>query len=63
MSGPYTTQLGAGLGLVDETNTLLELWTPGMSANQLNQVALEKGRFPPGGHPNSPICGHLKIPQ
>ncbi len=43
---PYTTQLGAGLGLVIETKTLLELWTPGMTANQLHQVALESGRFP-----------------
>ena len=43
---PYTTQLQAGLGLVNETKTLLELWSPGMSANQLHQVALESGRFP-----------------
>lgn len=43
---PYTTQLGAGLGLVIETKTLLELWSPGMSANQLHQLALESGRFP-----------------
>ena len=43
---PYTTQLQAGLGLVNETKTFLELWSPGMSANQLYQVALESGRFP-----------------
>lgn len=43
---PYTTQLGAGLGLVLETKTLLELWSPSMSAAQLYQVALESGRFP-----------------
>ncbi len=43
---PYTTQLQAGLGLVNETKTLLELWSPGMSANQLHQVALASGRFP-----------------
>ena len=43
---PYTTQLQAGLGLVNETKTLLELWSLGMSANQLHQVALESGRFP-----------------
>jgi len=42
----YTSQLGAGLGLVNETKTLLDLWSPGMSANQLHQVALESGRFP-----------------
>lgn len=43
---PYTTQLQAGLGLVNETKALLELWAPGMSANQLYQVALVSGRFP-----------------
>lgn len=43
---PYTAQLQAGLGLVNETKTLLDLWSPGMSANQLQQVALESGRFP-----------------
>ena len=42
----YTTQLQAGLGLVDETWTLLELWSPGLSPSQLYQVALESGRFP-----------------
>lgn len=45
-TNPYTTQLQAGLGLVNETKTLLELWSHGMSANQLYQVALESGRFP-----------------
>lgn len=45
-NNPYTTQLQAGLGLVNETRTLLELWSPGMSANQLYQVALDSGRFP-----------------
>ena len=43
---PYTSQLGAGLGLVHETKTLLDLWSPGMSANQLREAALESGRFP-----------------
>lgn len=46
MRKPYTTQLQAGLGLVSETKSLLDLWSPGMSANQLHQVALESGRFP-----------------
>lgn len=45
-SKPYTTQLQAGLGLVNETKTLLDLWAPGMTGNQLHQVALESGRFP-----------------
>ena len=43
---PYTTQLQAGLGLVTETKTLLDLWTPGMTVSQLFQVALNSGRFP-----------------
>lgn len=43
---PYTTQLQAGLGLVNETKTLLDLWVPGMPAGQLHQAALESGRFP-----------------
>ncbi|TIL20463.1 MAG: DUF1819 family protein [Mesorhizobium sp.] len=43
---PYTTQLQAGLGLVNETKTLLELWSPGMTATQLHQAALDSGRFP-----------------
>jgi hypothetical protein len=45
-SRPYTTQLQAGLGLVEETKILLDLWSPGMSANRLHQIALESGRFP-----------------
>ena len=45
-NAPYTTQLQAGLGLVNETKALLDLWSPGMSSNQLHQVALESGRFP-----------------
>jgi hypothetical protein len=43
---PYTTQLQAGLGLFDETRTLLELWRPGMNGNLLKQAALTSGRFP-----------------
>ncbi len=42
----YTTQLGAGLGLVNETKALLELWDPGMTIIQLFQTALRSGRFP-----------------
>lgn len=44
--GSYTTQLQAGLGLVHETKTLLELWEPGMTTAQLDRVALASGRFP-----------------
>lgn len=43
---PYTTQLGAGLGMVSETQVLLELWQEGMDASSLNRIALESGRFP-----------------
>lgn len=43
---PYTAQLQAGLGLVHETKTLLDLWTLGMTPNRLHQVALESGGFP-----------------
>lgn len=42
----YTSTLGAGLGLVDETLTLLELWKPGMKVSDLYQLALESGIFP-----------------
>jgi len=42
----YTTQLGAGLGLVDETQSLLSLWQPGMDTKKLYQIALESGEFP-----------------
>ncbi len=43
---PYTTQLQAGLGLISETKTLLDLWSPSMSVPQLYQSALSSGRFP-----------------
>lgn len=42
----YTTQLQAGLGLIDETRIILDLWEPGMSVQQLTQKALETGSFP-----------------
>jgi len=42
----YTTQLGAGLGMIEETRILLDLWRVGMSAADLNQSALQSGRFP-----------------
>jgi len=42
----YTTQLGAGLGLVGETQSLLSLWQPGMDAKNLHQIDLESGEFP-----------------
>lgn len=42
----YTSQLGAGLGLVDETKLLLQLYQEGISANQLYEAALKSGLFP-----------------
>jgi hypothetical protein len=42
----YTTQLQAGLGLLEETRQLLEVYQPGMSASQLYEAALASGRFP-----------------
>ena len=41
----YTSNLGAGLGLIAETGALLEIWQPGMSIHQLHQEALDSGRF------------------
>jgi hypothetical protein len=42
----YTTQLQAGLGLLEETKQLLQVYQPGMSASQLYEAALASGRFP-----------------
>lgn len=41
----YTTKLGAGLGAVEETLTLLETWEPGMNKVSLLKTALESGRL------------------
>lgn len=42
----YTTQLSAGLGLLDETRQLLLVYQLGMNASQLHEAALTSGRFP-----------------
>ena len=42
----YTTQLGAGLGLVDETKLLLNLYEPGVTVAELYERALDSGLFP-----------------
>lgn len=42
----YTTQLSAGLGLLEETRHLLQVYQPGMSATQLHEAALASGLFP-----------------
>jgi len=43
---PYTTQLQAGLGMIQETQILLNLWIPGMDVTQLQKEALESGHLP-----------------
>lgn len=42
----YTTKLQAGLGLIPETQSLLDLWQPGMDSSALLQTALSSGEFP-----------------
>lgn len=46
MTGMYTVQLGHGLGLIEETPILLDLWQEGMGSADLYCEALESGRFP-----------------
>lgn len=41
----YTTQLQAGLGMVNETITLLRLWTPGDTTASLAEKAISQGTF------------------
>jgi Putative inner membrane protein (DUF1819) len=41
----YTSQLGAGLGMISETMDLLRLWEPGLSPSQLADRAVEAGLF------------------
>jgi len=42
----YTTRLQAGLGLISETERLLDLWEPGMDNPALLDRALGSGDFP-----------------
>lgn len=42
----YTTQLQAGLGLIEEIRQLLQVYQPGMTTVQLYEAALASGRFP-----------------
>ena len=44
--GTFTTQLRAGLGLIEETRLLLSLWHEGMHATDLYRLALNSGTFP-----------------
>jgi hypothetical protein len=43
---PYTTQLAAGSGIIEESRALLSLWDGGMNPTDLFQTALQSGRFP-----------------
>lgn len=42
----YSSMLNAGIGMIPETRTLLNLWQPGMSMAELYRVTLESGLFP-----------------
>lgn len=42
----YTTQLGAGLGLAEETKILLTLYEPSITVTDLYEHALSSGMFP-----------------
>jgi len=42
----YTASLQAGLGIIEETKILLDLWHSRMPAMELYRIALESGRFP-----------------
>lgn len=42
----YSTQLQAGLGLIEETKLLLSLYEPGQSSTSLYNKALDSGMFP-----------------
>jgi len=46
MSEKYTTRLGAGLGMVQETRLLLDLWNEGQNVQSLYEMALDSGVFP-----------------
>lgn len=42
----YTTQLAAGLGLIEETKMLLSIYNAGMTVSDLHKTSLESGLFP-----------------
>jgi hypothetical protein len=43
---PYTTMLNAGVGMIDETIIILNLWNHTISPSELYRVALNSGAFP-----------------
>jgi len=42
----YTSTLNSGLGMIDETKVLINLWQPGMGSTELQSAALSSGYFP-----------------
>jgi hypothetical protein len=46
MTAMYTVQLSHGLGMMEETYQLLDLWQEGMTGTDLYRVALQSGQFP-----------------
>ena len=42
----YTTQLQAGTGMIEETDSLLSIWDSGMTVKDLSRAALDEGIFP-----------------
>lgn len=42
----YTTKLQAGLGLIDETKLLLDIWDASLDTTSLYKSALNSGQFP-----------------
>ncbi len=42
----YTVKLNQGLGMIDETRSLLSLWEEGMDVSNLWRAALDSGQFP-----------------
>lgn len=57
-------QSAADLHLMDESGKPIKLKVPLAKAKPADMLAAAK-EFDetPGGHPNSPICGHLKLPH
>jgi hypothetical protein len=46
MTAKYASTLNAGLGMIGETRTMMNLWNPGISATALHEPTLSSGRFP-----------------
>lgn len=42
----YSSMLNAGIGMIEETRILLNLWQPGMNIPELHRLALQSGLFP-----------------